>query len=136
MALFKILKGESSRIDTGVTPYHDGYAYFTPDDGGFYIDAETGGEQKRIRINPQSTSISATLSASGWSSGKQTLTVQGVTAESNGMIGVAHSATAAQLEAAKDAELYISAQGANSLTIAAAGTVPTVNIPVVVVLVD
>ena len=40
MALFKILKGDSSRISTDVTPFHDGYAYFTPDDGGFYIDSE------------------------------------------------------------------------------------------------
>lgn len=136
MALFKILKGESSRIDTSVTPYHNGYAYFTPDDGGFYIDAESDGSQKRIRINPPSKSISATLTASGWSSKKQTLTIQGITAESNGMIGVAQNATAAQVEAVKDAELYISAQGTNFLTITAAGTVPSQNIPVSVIVVD
>lgn len=52
MALFKILKGDSSRIDMSVTPFHDGYAYFTPDDGGFYIDTLVNGEEKRIRINP------------------------------------------------------------------------------------
>ena len=52
MALFKILKGDSSRISTDVTPFHDGWAYFTPDDGGFYIDSEDNGEQKRHRINP------------------------------------------------------------------------------------
>ena len=51
MALFKILKGESSRIDTGTTKFNEGYAYFTPDDAGFYIDASVGGSQKRIRIN-------------------------------------------------------------------------------------
>lgn len=51
MAIFKILKGDSSRIDTKTTPYNEGYAYFTPDDGGFYIDAEVSGSQKRIRIN-------------------------------------------------------------------------------------
>lgn len=51
MALFKILKGSSSRIDTSITPYNEGYAYFTPDDGGFYIDAEVDKKGKRIRIN-------------------------------------------------------------------------------------
>lgn len=57
--LFKILRGPSSRISKDTTEFHDGYAYFTPDDGGFYIDAATestdpGGtvQQKRIRVNP------------------------------------------------------------------------------------
>ncbi len=52
MGLFKILRGDSSRISTSVTPFHDGYAYLTPDDGGFYIDAISGGVEKRIHINP------------------------------------------------------------------------------------
>ena len=76
MSLFKILKGDSSRISTDVTPFHDGWAYFTPDDGGFYIDSEDNGEQKRHRINPQgaggSTAVYATLLSTGWSSGQQT----------------------------------------------------------------
>lgn len=50
MALFKILKGPSSRIDTATTPYTEGYAYFTPDDGGLYIDADG----KRIRVSTPS----------------------------------------------------------------------------------
>jgi hypothetical protein len=36
MALFKVLRGSSSALDS--QPYVDGYAYFTPDDGRFYID--------------------------------------------------------------------------------------------------
>lgn len=39
MALFKILRGNSANISTSITPYHDGWAYFTVDDGKFYIDA-------------------------------------------------------------------------------------------------
>lgn len=136
MALFKILKGDSSRIDTSTTPFHDGYAYFTPDDGGFYIDSENNGVQKRIRINPASTTITETLLSSGWNSGRQTLTIQGVTTDSNGMIGIAHNATEDEMTAARDAELYICDQGTNSLTIAASGDVPTCDIPVVIVLVD
>lgn len=52
MALFKILKGHSSRIDMGIPPFHDGYAYFTANDGDFYIDSEDNGKQKRIHITP------------------------------------------------------------------------------------
>lgn len=52
MALFKTMRGPSSRISTDVTPFHDGYAYFTPDDGRFYIDAADSGVNKRICINP------------------------------------------------------------------------------------
>ena len=55
MALFKPLKGDSSRISLEVTPFHDGYAYLTTDDGGFYIDAVNNGQNKRIHINDPST---------------------------------------------------------------------------------
>ena len=52
MALFKILRGDSSKlfdengnISLGV-PFNDGYCYFTPDTKRFYIDwlDETNGE--------------------------------------------------------------------------------------------
>lgn len=138
MALFKILKGDSSRISTDVTPFHDGYAYFTPDDGGFYIDSEDNGEQKRHRINPVnsggSTAVSATLLSGGWSSGEQTLQISGVTAESNGVIGLSQSVSDAEMEAAKNAELYVCGQGTGTITIAAYGETPTRDIPVVVIL--
>lgn len=138
MALFKILKGDSSRISTDVTPFHDGYAYFTPDDGGFYIDSEDNGEQKRHRINPVnssgSTAVSATLLSGRWSSGEQTLQISGVTAESNGVIGLSQSVSDAEMEAAKNAELYVCEQGTGTITIAAYGETPTRDIPVVVIL--
>ena len=138
MALFKILKGDSSRISTDVTPFHDGYAHFTPDDGGFYIDSEDNGEQKRHRINPVnssgSTAVSATLLSGGWSSGEQTLQISGVTAESNGVIGLSQSVSDAEMEAAKNAELYVCGQGTGTITIAAYGETPTRDIPVVVIL--
>lgn len=138
MALFKILKEDSSRISTDVTPFHDGYAYFTPDDGGFYIDSEDNGEQKRHRINPVnssgSTAVSATLLSGGWSSGEQTLQISGVTAESNGVIGLSQSVSDAEMEAAKNAELYVCGQGTGTITIAAYGETPTRDIPVVVIL--
>lgn len=50
--LFKILAGDSSRIDTATTPLHEGWAYFAVDNGGFYIDATRDGTVRRIQINP------------------------------------------------------------------------------------
>lgn len=140
MALFKILKGDSSRIDTSITPFHDGYAYFTPDDGKFYIDSIVNGENKRICINPDSqgstsTAVSATLLKTGWSSGTQTLMLNGVTPDTNGVIGVSQDISDAQMEAAKSAELYVSAQGSGTVTIAAFGDVPTQDIPCVAILI-
>lgn len=67
--LFKILRGPSSRISKDKTEFHDGYVYFTPDDGGFYIDAEDTdtGAQNRIRVNPvmEHQDISGLLNKTG-----------------------------------------------------------------------
>ena len=38
MALFKVLRGNMA--DLANQPLHDGYAYFTPDEGRFFIDVE------------------------------------------------------------------------------------------------
>lgn len=71
MALFKILRGDSSKlfdengnISLGV-PFNDGYCYFTPDTKRFYIDwlDETNGEQHRDPLNAE---LSNTL-LSTWS---------------------------------------------------------------------
>ena len=50
MALFKIFRGSSSALPEGL---HDGYAYFTTDDGKFYIDTAT----KRTLINPDPPAV-------------------------------------------------------------------------------
>lgn len=140
MAIFKILKGASSRIDLDTTPFTEGYAYFTPDDGGFYIDAEVNGEQKRIRINPEgsgtaSKAVDSILLASGWNSGHQTLAIEGLKSDSNGIIGLSHDVSSAELEAANNAILYVSDQSDGLLTIAAYGDTPSTDIPVVTILI-
>lgn len=56
MSLFKVLKGDSSRISTEITPFKDGCFYFCTDDGKVYIDAEVDGEQRRVCINPDGVS--------------------------------------------------------------------------------
>ena len=140
MALFKILKGDSSRIDMGVTPFHDGYAYFTPDDGGLYIDSSDNGVNKRIRVTSpytggaESTTFYSTLLASGWEDGKQTIYISGLTECTNGMIGTTHDITDEQLKTCNDASLYVCDQGEGYLTIAVNGNIPSCNIPIAVLL--
>ena len=135
MALFKILKGDSSRISTDTTPFHDGYAYLTADDGGFYIDAETDtGEEKRILINQKSRAVTTTLAAASWSDGTQTLSIPNLGAEQNGMIGLSDEIEDSLLTEAKEADLHIASQSAGSLVIEARGTQPAHDLPVVVVL--
>ena len=72
MALLKALRGDSSRISTSNTPFHDGYAYLTTDDGGFYIDATTAKGNERIRVNPKAKGRTVTLPVSGWVLADQT----------------------------------------------------------------
>lgn len=89
-------------------------------------------------IPDASSSISVTLSASGWSGSgpyTYTLTASGVTTSSNGQIGLSPSATDAQYGAAALANIRITAQSANSITLTATGTKPMVDLPVVLVLV-
>lgn len=61
--LFSILKGNSANISTDKTKFHEGWAYFTPDTGKFYIDAKVGSTDKRILINPDYVTESALTSA-------------------------------------------------------------------------
>lgn len=48
MALFKILKGNQSSLPAAK---NDGYAYFCPDTGNFFIDALFNGSVQRIQLN-------------------------------------------------------------------------------------
>lgn len=130
--LFKILKGPSSRISTDTTPFKEGYCYFTPDDGGFYIDAADNGENRRILINPKTELFQGTLKASGWSNKRQTVAVAGLGADQDGIAGVDGELSAALMTEAQNASLYISGQAEGSLTITARGTVPTQDIPIYV----
>ena len=76
----------------------------------------------------------ATLLASGWAGNAQTLTVSGVTATSNGLLRIAQTATTEQFTAWGAALPRITAQAADSITVTIAGAVPTVDIPVEVII--
>ena len=83
---------------------------------------------------PPSQSITATLTSTGWADNSQTLTVSGVTATSNGLLRIAQTATTEQFTAWGAALPRITAQAADSITVTIAGTVPTVDIPVEVII--
>ena len=64
----------------------------------------------------------------------QTLAVEGLTAEQNGSISVAHNATAEQREIAREAMLSVIGQEDGKLLIAADGEMPERDIPVYIIL--
>ena len=84
-----------------------------------------------------SVSVSATLTAAGWDADAktQTVSVAGVTATANGSLRIAQSATDEQFSAWGAAQPRVTTQAAGTLTVKAAGTVPTIDIPVEVLIV-
>ena len=112
-------------------------AYEAAQDGGYtgteaaFNAALAGVENKADK----SVSAAAALTAAGWSDGVQTLAVSGVTASNNGSLRIAQSATDEQFAAWGAAQPRVTAQAAGTLTVKAAGAVPTVDIPVEVVIV-
>ncbi len=118
------------------TPGTDGKtAYEAAQDGG-YTGTETQFYTALAAVEnkaDKSVSATATLTAAGWSNGVQTLAVSGVTAAANGSLRIAQSATDEQFEAWGAAQPRVTAQAAGRLTVKAVGTVPTINIPVEVI---
>ena len=84
-----------------------------------------------------SVSVSATLTAAGWNADAktQTVNVAGVTATANGSLRIAQSATDDQFTAWGAAQPRVTAQADGSITVKLAGTVPTMDIPVEVLIV-
>ena len=90
--------------------------------------------QQAFPVDKKNKVVNATLLASGWVTANdittQDVTVAGVTATSNGIVGLPTSATAEQREAARAALLAPTAQSTNSLTITADGDIPEIDIPI------
>lgn len=84
-----------------------------------------------------SVGVTVTLSASGWDADAktQTVSVAGVTATANGSLRIAQSATDDQFTAWGAAQPRVTAQADGSITVKLAGTVPTIDIPVEVLIV-
>ena len=87
----------------------------------------------------KSKTVPATLFASNWTGASApytyTLAVTGVTASSNGSLRIAQSTTDEQFTAWGAAQPRVTAQAAGTLTVKATGTVPTIDIPVEVLIV-
>ena len=133
--LFKILQGDSSRISTDVTPHHSGYAYFTPDDSSFYIDATVNSEDKRIKVGA-SRSVNVILLESNWVDGKQTVAVAGLKEDQNGTVALSQDCTLAEYEAARSASILVTGQANGSLIFTANGDKPTMDIPITIILLN
>ena len=67
MALFKISRGGYSNLPSAL---NDGWAYFTPDNKGFYIDVvnEINGQEynNRVKINDRVALYEYTIATSDW----------------------------------------------------------------------
>ena len=82
----------------------------------------------------KSSSITATLAAASWSNGSYTLTVNGVTATSVQEILPGASITSAELKALQKANIQDGGQSENKIVLKAFGTVPSLDIPIRVIL--
>lgn len=89
MAQFNIVKGDSSRISTEITPFQDGRFYLT-NDGGLYVDTVVDGENKRIHLNPTtgggSMSYARTFVTGDWTAGASESTLS-IPASDHGLTG-------------------------------------------------
>jgi len=86
----------------------------------------------------QAVSVSATLATASWVGDvapyTQAVAISGMTSSKNGNVGLSSSATAEQRTAARDAQLSLTSQGTDTITITADGTKPAVDISIAVIL--
>lgn len=87
-----------------------------------------------------STAISTVLLASGWaekeSCYEQTITIDGISLDTNGIISISQGASDDERAAARSAMIVVAGQGDKSLTVVADGVVPQVDIPVSIIIIN
>lgn len=88
--------------------------------------------RKNLNVEQKAAYVQTTLQASAWSDGVQTVAVEGVTAKSAGDVGLDDSIEAEEYAAAAMARLMKTGQGAGTITVTAFGEVPTIDIPIMV----
>lgn len=139
MALFKILKGKHNKLDAQSKT--DGWAWFTPDNGNFFIDAlnSDGINIDRIQINPKSITIEAEIdgsSSSLWDLDSKTFPIinTDINENYNGYIAV-NTSDFNLTKQATLANFQVIRITNGSLIIQARGTLPTNTIPVIITLV-
>ena len=113
----------------------------SPEASTFIIDFEDGNSfwsNSYANSAPPSVSIEVTLIASNWNADTKTQTLDGldlVDPGTNGSLRIAQSATDEQFTAWCAAQPRVTAQADGSITVKLAGTVPTIDIPVEVLIV-
>ena len=126
--------------------------YITDDEKEKFIDFRRklggiGEDSNMVKIDAiladkavHSKAVSCVLKANAWSGTiapyTQEIDIEGLTANQNGSISVAHNATLTEREIAREAILSIVGQDDGTLTIAADGEMPEFDIPVFVILFD
>lgn len=95
-------------------------------------------DQALSKKGDKSAYATGTLLASAWNGVNapftQVIQVDGLGTVQNGQITVAQSATFEQREMAREAKLAVIAQSENTLTIAADGEMPDIDIPFVIII--
>lgn len=82
-----------------------------------------------------SRDVHITLTVAGWGSNIQyVVPVDGLTADQNGIVGLAQDVSQAEREAAASADMYVSGQAAGNFTITRSGDKPTRDIPITLIL--
>ena len=113
----------------------------SPESSTFVVAFEAGNSfwsNSYATSAPPSSSIEATLIASNWNADTKTQTLDGldlVDSGTNGSLRIAQSATDEQFTAWGAAQPRVTAQADSSITVKLAGTVPTIDIPVEVLIV-
>lgn len=91
-------------------------------------------------LNLQSRTVTVTATAAGWTGNvkpyTQVLTVNGMTATCNAIVGLADSATEEQRTAARRAGIVPVAQAAGKVTLKADYAAPSVDLPVAVTILE
>lgn len=82
----------------------------------------------------KSFTLTTQLLANQWNNKLQTITIDGLLQEQNGIIGLSPNVTIEQVNAACLSGLYIAEQRKDSLTIGYKGSDPTVDIPISIIL--
>ncbi|GHU73432.1 hypothetical protein AGMMS49992_11970 [Clostridia bacterium] len=78
--------------------------------------------------------VNVSLAASAWSSGAATISNTNIKAASNGFVTIQNTATVAQYNAYTAARPYVTSTANGSIKLTAAGTAPTVAIPLTIIL--
>lgn len=120
-----LLDGEQITVvfENGKTRHKTGY------DGKRYNELPFDGAES---CEPSAT-VSATLLASAWVNGQQTISVT-VMADQNGYVTLPQVFSDAQYEAVVGAEMFVTAQADGSITISCRGDTPQIDIPILITL--